>query len=153
MELKYDNLLGKPWEINKTDCFSIVVDFFDQNFDIKIPNFARPVDWNADKLDLVRMLYPKGGFEIMDDWNDLRPADVLATCFGTSNPNHLVIYVGNNEIVQHKFGVNSNKETYRPAWKAVTGYILRHPDVPDLRMPLPNVTLEELLSARFKREV
>lgn len=152
MELKYENLLGKPWKMNDTDCFTLAIDFFKQNFDIDIPNFARPADWDADKLDLIRMLYPKAGFEIMPDWDDLRPGDVFATSFASSNPNHFVIYVGDNKVIQHRFGMNSMEETYRPAYKAVTNFVLRHKDVPDLRPVYPDVNIEDLIRARFNRE-
>jgi cell wall-associated NlpC family hydrolase len=153
MELKYENLLGKPWKINEVDCFSMVRDFFKQNFDIDIENIARPNNWDADVLDLITLSYPRSGFEIMHNWDDLRPADVLCTAFNSSNPNHFVIYVGDNKIIHHRFGMNSTEETYRPAWRAVTGYVLRHPDVPDLRPKLPDGNLEDLIRARFQLQV
>lgn len=147
--MKYENLLGKPWKVNETDCFTLVIDFFKQNFDIDIPNFARPEDWDADKLDLIRKLYPKAGFQLMQDWDDLRPGDVFATNFATSNPNHFVIYVGDNEVIHHRYGMNSTKESYRPAFKMITSFVLRHPDVPDLRPVLPDVDIEDLIRARY----
>lgn len=151
MKLEYSNLIGKPWEPNKSDCFSINIDFFAQNFGIKIPNFARPNDWDADKLNLIEILYKQTGFiKLAPNWEELRPADVLATAVGSVNPNHLVIYLGNNEILHHKYGVNSCVETMRPIWRMITGYILRHPDVPDLRPVYSDITIEELLRARYK---
>jgi len=152
-ELKYENLLGKPWVINEEDCFQIGRDFFKQNFDIDVPNLARPQHWDADRLDLIKQGFRKSGFELLSDaWDDLRPADVLAMAIGSSNANHLAIYVGDNELIHHRFGMNSCKETLRPFWRMSTLYILRHPDVPDLRPVLPEVSLEELIRARFTRE-
>jgi cell wall-associated NlpC family hydrolase len=151
MELEYKNLLGKEWIMNQQDCFTLVRDFFIQNFEIEIPNFARPQDWNTDKLDLVRTLYPKTGFEIITDvWGDLRPADVLACSIHSKNVNHLAIYIGDNELLHHRYGVNSCVETLRPFWRMSTLYVLRHPDVPDLRPELPDVNLEDLIRARFR---
>ena len=152
MKLKYENLLNKPFEPNEEDCFTMVMDFYDQNFGIKIPNFARPNNWNADELDLIKMMYPKAGFKIADDdFNELRPADVLAISVSSTNANHLAVYIGDNEIIHHTFGTNSTKETLRPFWRMSTLYILRHPDVPDLRPELPTTSLEEILRARFNR--
>lgn len=152
-ELEYKNLLGRPWEMNKEDCFTLVTDFYKQNFDIDIPNFARPIGWNADNLDLIRTCFAKGGFKMVsDEWEDLRPADVLALAISTSNANHLAIYVGNNELIHHRIGVNSCEEPLRPFWRMSTLYILRHPNVPDLRPKLPTVELEELIRARNIRK-
>lgn len=151
MDLKYEHLLGRPWIANKQDCFSMTIDFFKDNFDIDIPNFARPTNWNADKLDLIRMLMPKSGFDMVhDEWRDLRPCDVLACSFGSANPNHFVIYLGDNQLLHHKYGVNSNTEVLRPAYRMNTGFILRHPDVPDIRPVLPDATIEDIIRARFQ---
>jgi cell wall-associated NlpC family hydrolase len=129
------------------------IDFFDQNFGIKLPDFARPTNWDADKLDLIGMNLDATGFQVLPDeeWYNLRPGDVLATAIASSNPNHLVIYVGGNEIIHHLFFKHSCKETLRPLWRMATMYMLRHPDVPDLRPQLPDGQLEEILRARFPR--
>lgn len=155
MKLEYENLLGKPWIINEQDCFTLGRDFYKQNFGIDIPDFSRPNDWDADELDLIRINSLKSGFKIItdEDWNDLRPGDILAVAINSSNANHLVVYVGNNEIIHHLFFKTSCKEILRPIWRMSTMYILRHPDVPDLRPEVPSTTFEEVLRARFPREV
>lgn len=152
-ELQYENLLGKEWIINKQDCFTLGRDFYKQNFDIDVPDFARPQHWNADRLDLIKLSFAAANFTLISEpWDDLRPADVLALAIGSSNANHLAIYVGDNDLIHHRWGVNSCKELLRPFWRMSTLYVLRHPDVPDLRPVLPEVSLEELIRARFTRE-
>jgi cell wall-associated NlpC family hydrolase len=146
--MEYENLVGKPFELGKQDCFSAFKDIYKQNFNIDVPDFARPTDWNSDNLDLIGKLYPMVGMEIVEGW-DLRPGDVLATAIGTSKPNHLVIYVGDNTIFHHKTNALSCAESWRPFWKMVTCYVLRHPDVPDLTPVLPDVTIESLLENRY----
>ena len=150
-DLKYDNLLGFAWEMNERDCFTLTREFFKQNFDIDIPDVARPNNWSSDNLDLIGLIHSKAGFtKVTEMWDDLRPGDVLACSVQSSNPNHLAIYIGNNELLHHRLGVNSSVETLRPFWRMTTGYILRHPDVPDLRPVLPDANLEDLISARFR---
>ena len=152
-ELEYENLLGKSWKMNQQDCFTLVRDFYIQNFDITIPNFARPQHWNADRLDLIKTSFPMSGFKLISEpWDDLRPADTLAMAIGSSNANHMAVYVGDNDLIHHRFGLNSCKELLRPFWRMSTLYVLRHPDIPDLRPQLPEVSLEELIRARFTRE-
>jgi cell wall-associated NlpC family hydrolase len=147
--IEYENLVGRPFDLGRSDCFTLFRDFYGQNFAIKVPDFARPHDWNADELDLIGKLYPKVGMNKIDTW-DLQPGDVLATAVGSSNPNHLIIYVGGNEILHHKTMTLSTVETMRPFWKAATCYVLRHPDVPDLTPVLPDVDIADLLSANYE---
>ena len=142
---------GKSFNLGVQDCFSLSIDFFKENFNIVIPNISRPHDWDADKLDLINDFYHLSGFKKIDaeaEWPP-RPADVLVTTISGSNPNHLVIYLGSNEILHHPNNQLSKKEMMRPVWKRFTSYILRHPDVPDLSVTKPLIKLEDILDERF----
>lgn len=136
--------------VGKQDCLKLVIDLFLEEFDIVIPNFARPHDWRSDELDLVPMLAPVAGFKTITEWTvkDLRPGDVLCIAFGESRPNHLAVYTGEGDMVHHLIGRFSNQEVYRDIWRSRTSYILRHPDVPDLRPVYPDVHLEDYLRER-----
>lgn len=151
MSLQFQNLVGKHFELGVQDCFQLVIDFFEQNFGITIPNIARPTNWKADDIDLIGQFYHLSGFKKLDveeNWPP-RPADVLVTIVGGSAPNHLVIYLGGNEIIHHKQYSISSVETLRPVWKKATSFILRHPDVPDLTPVKPTLILKDLLNERF----
>ena len=144
-------LEGKAFDLGTQDCFGVVIGFFKLNFDIDIPNFARPNDWNPAKDNLIDKLYKQAGFEKLDvdeNWPP-RPADILVCTVGGSVPNHLVVYLGQNEILHHKDGMFSGKETMRPAWKRYTSYILRHPQVPDMTEKKPVMTLQEVYDAKL----
>ena len=143
---KTDELEGKPFNLGTQDCFTLVQDFFLLNFGIKMPNIARPNDWKADDDNLIDKWYHLTGFEKLDvdeEWPP-RPADVMVCTVGGSVPNHLVIYLGGNQIIHHKDQMLSGKELMRPAWKRYTSYLLRHPDVPDLREKKPTMDLLEV---------
>ena len=149
--LKYNHLLGKQFDLGVQDCFQMCRDFFKDNFDIDIPDISRPHDWKADDLDLIGDFYHLTGFEKIDseeEWPP-HPADVLVVTLGGSTPNHLAIYVDNNEIIDHRTNRLSTKETLRPVWRRYTSYILRHPNVPDMRVEKPLVNLEDILRDRF----
>ena len=139
-------LEGKPFDLGRQDCFTAVRDFYKLFFDIDMPNFARPNDWDAEKDNMIDNLYKEAGFEKLDveeTWPP-HPADLLACTVGGSVPNHLVIFLGANEIFHHKVGMFSLRETMRPAWKRYTSYILRHPQVPDMSQKKPTLTLTEV---------
>lgn len=151
MNFKYDHLIGRPFNgIGRNDCFRLVIDFYDENFAIRLRNYARPSDWNSNKLDLIRMMYEREGFEMITDWKvkDLHPGDILAMASSEGNADHLSIFLGDDKILHHLYGRLSREESFHGFWRDKVMYVLRHPDVPDLRPVYPDVDIKELLRAR-----
>lgn len=104
--MEYQNLIGLQPLLGERDCFSLVRCFFEQNFDIRITNLARPKDWDADDIDLINMCHEREGFQKITDWKiaDLRPADVLCMSIGSRNPNHFAILVDDGNLLHHPSG-------------------------------------------------
>lgn len=151
MTVKYEHLVGRRFTgIGEQDCFKLFQDFYADNFGIQIRSYARPHDWSSDDINLIELTYEREGFEKITQWKpkDLRPGDVLCVCIGESNPNHFAIYVGDSQIVHHLFGKMSSVEPLRDFWFNQTAFLLRHPDVPDLRPVYPDVNFMDLLRAR-----
>lgn len=151
MTLVWEHLLDQPFRWGERDCFSVVRAFYAENFNIKIPNYARPTNWTAGLLDLPRLCYARNGFELHSDWKtaDLRPADLLLMAIGDTAANHFAVYVGDNTIIHHLFGRTSNEEPFRDFWRNSVCYMLRHPSVPDLRPVFPDTDIGSLLRARY----
>ena len=149
-DLKYEHLADKPFRWGSSDCLTLFRNFYRDNFGIEITNYARPSNWSSDQLDLMRLCYEREGFDMITDWKlkDLRPGDVLCMAIGERNPNHFSIYLGNDRVVHHLYGRTSSVEQFRDFFRNTTCYILRHPDVPDLRPVYPDVDIVSLLSAR-----
>lgn len=144
-------LEGRPFNLGAVDCFTLARDFYKLNFDIDMPDFSRPNDWKPEDDNLIDKLHSLAGFQKLDvdeNWPP-RPADTLVCTVGGSVPNHLVIFLGGNQIIHHKIGMLSSRETMRPAWKRYTSYILRHPDVPDLMEKKPTMTLREVYDEKL----
>lgn len=150
--LQYDDLLGKPHEMGKADCFSLFRDFYRINYGIEIPNIARPLDWSSDKIDIIGNVYERLGFEKVYDWSikKLRPGDVLCMAIGTSVPNHLAIYIGGNELLHHLSGQFSKTDPMREFWRGSTCYVCRHPAVPYEEPEKRDVSIMELYRERYK---
>lgn len=150
MTLIYEHLVDRPFAWGSSDCLSLFRDFYETNFNIKITNYARPSNWSSDSLDLMRLCYEREGFDMITEWKlkDLRPGDVLCMAIGEQNANHFAIYLGDGELVHHLYGRTSTKETFRGFHRNSTSFILRHPDVPDLRPVYPDVDIRSLLDAR-----
>jgi cell wall-associated NlpC family hydrolase len=148
--LQYEHLIGAGFDWGHKDCLSLFRDFYKLNFNIEITNYARPSDWSSDKLDLMRLCYEREGFNMITEWKlgDLRPGDLLCMSIGERNANHFAVYLGEDELIHHLYGRMSSKETFRGFYRNSVLYILRHPDVPDLRPVYPDVDIRTLLDAR-----
>lgn len=151
--MNYLHLTGRTFIPGVRDCFAIGRDLYWDNFQIAITNYARPQDWSADNIDLIRKLSEREGFTMITDWKvkDLRPADVLCVAIGESNPNHLAYYVGDNTMLHHLGGRFSAAEPYNDFWRNSTCFILRHPSVPDLRPVYGNTDIGSILRDRYNR--
>ncbi len=151
MILEFQERVGLPFTgVGRDDCLETVRWFYDKNFGIKIKNYARPHDWKSNDLDLIRLCYAAEGFDTITDWKvaDLRPADLLAVMIGESNPNHLAVYLGEGEILHHLYGQFSRVDPWRDFWRNQTAFILRHPDVPDLRPVYPDTDIGTIVRER-----
>ncbi len=133
-----------------TRAYRLFRQFYIDNFDITITNYARPTNWSSDQIDLMRLCYEREGFDMITDWKpkDLRPGDVLCMAIGERNANHFAVYLGDDELIHHLYGRLSSKETFRDFYRNTTCFVLRHPDVPDLRPVYPDVDIASLIRAR-----
>lgn len=155
MTLEYKHLLGKRFELGRADCFSLTSDFFINNYGIKIKNYARPSDWNADDLDIIGHAHPREGFSKVRDWTleNLNPGDVLCLAIGSRVANHYAVYVGGNTIIHHLVNGLSKEEPLRPYFRKMTCYVLRHKDVEIQQPTKPPKTLLEIINERNKEHV
>jgi cell wall-associated NlpC family hydrolase len=154
VSLVYQHLIGRSFLWGVRDCLGLLIELYRESFGIEITNYARPTDWSSDNESLIRKLYEREGFQMITDWRakDLRPGDVLCMAIGESEPNHLAIYVGDNKIAHHLYGRLSSEEPFRDFYRNSTCFIIRHPDVPDLRPVHPDTDIRSLLRDRYRVE-
>lgn len=128
--IKYDNLVGREYVSGKVDCYAIIRDFYKQNFDIDLPNYARPTHfWMAD-VNLYMERYYKNGFRVLDVHpSEYQIGDVILISYMSKFPNHAAVLVENGQILHHFTNRLSNVDNYRGIWRNNTTAILRHKDV------------------------
>ena len=130
----------------------MVCDVYRENFGLELTDYARPNDWQSELEDIIRNVYERDGFQMITDWKakDLHPGDLLCMAVGETKPNHLAVYVGDNKVVHHLYGRLSTEDPFRDFFRNTTCFILRHPDVPDLRPQHPTTTIKEILRDRYR---
>jgi len=130
IELKYEHLLGRTFIAGSQDCYSIVRDFYRDNFNILLRDYARPNNWIDLGFNLYYDNFHREGFELVDARMDqLREGDLILMAFNSIYPSHASIYVGNGKLVHHLQSRLSSCDSFRgPFRNAMTG-ILRHKQI------------------------
>lgn len=125
---KYENLVGHPYVAGRQDCFSVIRDYYQQNFGIRFKNYARPDRfWEDPALDLYQLFGREGGVMVHD--NSVQTGDVLLIPLMTRIAAHAAVVVGDNLMLHHPPGGLSCVEPLRPRWLSRAAMVLRHPAV------------------------
>ena len=129
--IKYKHLEGRQWDPPKFDCYSALQDFYRDNFEIALRDYARPDNWWDHGLNLYMDNFHREGFQVIheDRLQDLRVADILLMQIQAPVADHAAIYLGNGWIFHHFFGRLSNAEQLRPLWWNTRVVTIRHPAV------------------------
>lgn len=130
MDVDYDHLVGQQFTWGDRDCFGLIKRFYSHNFDIELHNFARPSDWQPDKLfDLFTLGAESEGFvEVTNYVRNIRPGDVLLMALRSTKINHCGVYVGNGQFLHHYHSCLSKVDPFSGSWRKRCLKVLRHRD-------------------------
>lgn len=121
-------LIGRQYSHGILDCYQILVDYYDQELKIELPQFAREDGWWERGENLYLDNFEKAGFTKVGDGShtDIRPGDVLLMQVASPVPNHAAIYLGDELILHHVYGRLSSRDVYGGYWRKNTVAVLRH---------------------------
>jgi cell wall-associated NlpC family hydrolase len=148
----YNNLLGLEYIPGKQDCYSIVRRYFDQEYGLKLRNYARPDRfWEDQTLDLYKMFVLEGARPVHD--GSIEIGDVILCPILTPFATHALIVVGDNLVLHHPPGRLSCIEPLRPRWISRALNTIRHPAVSAKNKPVAEtVHLHEVLDANLFKD-
>jgi cell wall-associated NlpC family hydrolase len=151
--IEYQNLVGREYVAGRVDCYAIIRDFYQQNFGIELPNYARPSGfWNAD-INLYMDRYYKNGFRVIDVHpSEYQIGDVILISYLSKFPNHAAVLVENGQILHHFTNRLSTVDTYKGIWRNNTTAVMRHKDVV-LEQPQELVDITTLLPPSVRRKI
>tara|TARA_Y100000593_G_scaffold95106_1_gene199794 strand:+ start:10815 stop:11552 length:738 start_codon:yes stop_codon:yes gene_type:complete len=124
--------MGKDFELGKNDCFTLIRDFYKNEYDIEIKNYHRDHKWPIENPDYYEANYEAEGFvKIFDgpinDTSKLKRGDlILMKPFGKKNPSHGAIYMDKDLILHHQVNCYSRIENYNNSFKQRTVLTARH---------------------------
>ena len=119
------SLYGRSYKHGITDCYSFVRDFYQQELNITLTNYAREDEWWHKGQNLYEDNYQEEGFRKVD-FVDMRYGDLLVISLGCSVANHGAIYVGNNKVAHHASNRLSCIDVYGSFLRDRTRMVLRH---------------------------
>jgi cell wall-associated NlpC family hydrolase len=169
-QLKTDHLIGRPWSHGSTDCYGLARAFYADNYQIELPDMARPDEWWNSVPEGEQGLYmdhfQRLGFEVIFPLpRDIRIGDgFLMAVYRDgvrNNPienrgrhaNHSGVYVGDGKMLHHFHSRRSEIIPYNGLWKNLTVAIIRHKDIPAPEMKSNTVDFMSMISPELRRKI
>ena len=121
--MSYEKYTGRPFRFGITDCYTIVRDFYKNEFGITLRNYAR-YDKFWEKESLYMKFFRNEGFEVVE--GEPRFGDVILIALGARVACHAAVYLGNGKILHHVQNRISSIDRYDRMWKNWTMAIIRN---------------------------
>jgi cell wall-associated NlpC family hydrolase len=125
--MKYEHLIGIPFDQDHHNCFQLVRRFYADNFDVELTDVACPTDWWAGGLNLFAEHASDEGFSIVHEhprfW---RPGDVILMAIGSTVGNHVAVLLPGDKIIHHLYGQLSSVTSYGGTFRHNTLGVYRH---------------------------
>jgi proteasome lid subunit RPN8/RPN11 len=122
-------LIGRVFTFGVLDCWKLIIDWYQQELQIELPDFERQQGWEFTDLNPYVDNFAKVGFRKVED---LKKHDVFLGVLGyprlnpEGKPNHGGVYLGDDVILHHPMNRLSGRETFSGYWQRITTHTLRH---------------------------
>lgn len=121
-------LIGRPFVHGVLDCYSLVRDWYAQEFSIALPEFERQDNWWNKGEDLYMQHYADAGFSPIK--GAIKYGDVVLMQMRAPVVNHGGVYIGDSQIIQHVYNRLSSRDLYSGYFQEITRVVVRHKDAP-----------------------
>ena len=121
--VNYRALIGRQWDYGRTDCFSLVREWFGLK-GVAIPDFERPADLDSCESLFLAEAEACGFFQV--EFDRRRPGDVLIMRLGTMAPMHAAIVLENEQILHQRQDSLSAVEPLRRYYVSRVAAVFRH---------------------------
>lgn len=121
-----EDYIGRQFVMGSTDCFGVLRDYYQNEFGLTVPNYARPNDFWDSGMDLYTPRLKRLGFKVVED---ILEGDVILMAIQAERGNHAAAVIENGQILHHFFGRMSSVDNYTTLWRNTTIAVFRHPEV------------------------
>lgn len=122
--------LSRPYIFGVYDCFTLVVDYYRKEFGINVSfratGYPEIQDWEEKGLNILVDNFALAGFEKLTH-QEVKVGDLFLIQMGSDIPNHIAIYIGEDQILHHCQNRLSARDYYGGGyWQKHTAVHLRH---------------------------
>jgi proteasome lid subunit RPN8/RPN11 len=121
-------LVGRPWGgIGALDCYSLVKDWYAEERNQVLPEYARTPGFAERGEDLYGQAFEAAGFRQLKDGEPLETGDIIM--FQTARApvaNHAGVYIGDGKFLHHQVNRLSSREVYGGYWLKHTRRVVRY---------------------------
>ena len=151
--MKTAHLEGREFVYGETDCYDAVRCFYQDNFGLNLPNYARPNEFWTANMNMYLDRFYKNGFRVLDVHpSEYQPADLVIMAIKSPLGNHAGVLLESGQLFHHMYGRLSTVEPYSGLWRNTTVAILRHKDIVYQPDESP-VSYMELISPQRKQKI
>ena len=149
-----NRFLGRPYVDGVADCYGLVRDVYKVEYGIQLRNYARPLGFDHEGLNLLAENFQREGFEALNiPISLLEPGDGLLFQLASDLPNHVGIHVDQGRFLHHLYRKSSSQDFLDLRWQRRLVSIVRHPDVTEFnRNNLKPVDALSLLPPHLRRQ-
>lgn len=97
-------LVGRGFRHGVSDCYSLIRDYYEEEFNEHLPEIKREWEWWRNGGDLYQDFLESAGFEYVNVGNNPRKGDICFFAIKSDVPNHAGIYLGNGLVLHHLSG-------------------------------------------------
>lgn len=124
-------LTGRQWVLGHADCWTLIMDYYQQEHGITLNNWSVDYEWWVDgKENRYDENWQAEGF-VEVDRADMRPGDMVMMQVSAPVINHAAIYLGENTILHHMSGNLSARVPYGKYYRDRTMRVVRRKELID----------------------
>ncbi len=127
MSIDVRKYLNQKFELGTTDCYSLIREFYLEQYEINLPDYARPEGFWRSEYNLYMEYFEEEGFYTLgENPREWQEGDVFLMAIGSPHATHAAIFLGNNKILHLFTGRVSTIDSYKGQWRNKTIVRLRH---------------------------
>ena len=125
--VKYSKYVGRHFELGKNDCYSLISDFYKNEYNIILKNYFRDDKTFNEEPDIINKHYKEEGFDKINI-KDIKIGDAIV--FGMTRTSvHIGIYIGRNMFLHHERDKYSTVTKLNSGWENRIVFCARHKDM------------------------
>ena len=119
-------LIGRPWLWIVSDCWTLVRDWYKQEWGLELSDYERHGEWWHKGMNTFVENFANEDFVSVGQDAEPQYGDALLMQIVSPVSNHVAIYIGNDLILQHLERRLSSRDLWSGYYRKNTTHILRH---------------------------